>query len=105
GAIGHFEPPAPPPLLVLGQELLGMISSGGAGALEDFQGQAFAGLAIGAGALVHGGGQAGATEQGLNLAHDYAARRALQSGKKGVSMFMSSIITGQGLTGKLKCAR
>jgi hypothetical protein len=73
GTIGDLEPPAPPELAVVGQELFGVLGSGVAGALEDFQGQAFAGLAIGAGALVHRGGQVGATEQGLNLAHHFAA--------------------------------
>ena len=45
GPIDHIGPPAAPELLVLGQELFGVVGGRGAGAPEDFQGQAFSGRA------------------------------------------------------------
>jgi hypothetical protein len=48
GAIDNFGPPAAPELLVLRQDLFGVIGGSGAGALQDGQGQAFPGRAIGA---------------------------------------------------------
>ena len=73
GAVDDFWAQAIPELLDLRQHLLGAVGHGVANALENIQGHAETGLAVGTGAFIDAA-EVVETEQGLDLPDDFTAR-------------------------------